>query len=97
MRCPSLRAMEKSLPFKCQKLKFSSDSTSINGVNYEIGVFNGMFARCLQLTRPHHLYQDKELQISCGDNHEEELSKDPNLWDDYMNFLKLEVIDDDSE
>ncbi|CAR99077.1 Protein CBG28057 [Caenorhabditis briggsae] len=43
------------------------------------------------------LYQDKKLRISSEDNHEE-LPKDPNLWDDYRTiFLKLEVIDVDSE
>ncbi|CAO4372732.1 unnamed protein product [Caenorhabditis nigoni] len=42
------------------------------------------------------LYQDKELRISSGDTHEE-LTKGSNFWDDFNNFLKLEVIDVDSE
>ncbi|UMM43962.1 hypothetical protein L5515_019254 [Caenorhabditis briggsae] len=33
------------------------------------------------------LYQDKELRISSGDNHEE-LPKDPNLLDDYKELFE---------
>ncbi|CAP39040.2 Protein CBG22457 [Caenorhabditis briggsae] len=43
-----------------------------------------------------HLYQDKKLRISSGDTHEE-LPRNPRLWDNYRNFLKLEVIDVDNE
>ncbi|CAP39041.2 Protein CBG22458 [Caenorhabditis briggsae] len=42
------------------------------------------------------LYQDKSLKISSGDIHEK-LPSDPKFWNDLMNFLKLEVIDVDSE
>ncbi|CAO4372723.1 unnamed protein product [Caenorhabditis nigoni] len=38
------------------------------------------------------LYMDKNLRISYGDTHEE-LPRNHRLWDDFENFLKLEVID----
>ncbi|CAO4372728.1 unnamed protein product [Caenorhabditis nigoni] len=43
-----------------------------------------------------HLYQDKNLRISYGDTHKE-LPSDPRLWNNLKNFLKLEVIDVDSD
>ncbi|CAO4372730.1 unnamed protein product [Caenorhabditis nigoni] len=42
------------------------------------------------------LYEDKQLRVSYGDSHER-LPRDRELWDELMNFLKLEVIDVDSE
>ncbi|PIC32259.1 hypothetical protein B9Z55_012654 [Caenorhabditis nigoni] len=42
------------------------------------------------------LYEDKNLIISYGDTHEE-LPKNPTLWNNFTNFLKLEVIDVESE
>ncbi|CAO4372727.1 unnamed protein product [Caenorhabditis nigoni] len=53
IRCPSLRAIEKSVPFKCQKLKFRYYRTSINDVDYQIDMIYEDLEPFLQLTVKH--------------------------------------------
>ncbi|CAO4372721.1 unnamed protein product [Caenorhabditis nigoni] len=53
IRCPSLKAIEKTMPFKCQKLKFTFYRTSINDVDYQIDMIYDNLEPFLQLTVKH--------------------------------------------
>ncbi|PIC32263.1 hypothetical protein B9Z55_012655 [Caenorhabditis nigoni] len=53
LRCPSLKAIEEALPFKCRKLELSFNRTSINGVDYTFDFLPRNYKCFPQLTVKH--------------------------------------------